>query len=731
MCYACLARNEVTSWASFGHETGEWTPNETFWGASGGTPISISNDYRAAVFAASMAAGEPFFAGAYDWISNNVSGAPLGTFSVLQYVYPGGRLGNVKYHTPTGLDHDVLALFSGSQWGIDTIRYGFPDSRSDYQWINPSASGYKPLSFNNEQAARHILEGWSPNGGGPRMGITSVEGITNLSFDYAGRGGADIQISGFNPGSIINRSHAYYPGVAGYGGDTWIRSEADLPGGAGYFGMLHELGHALGLKHPHDSGGRVPKMSAAHDSPEYTVMSYGTFYDRPQTFMQYDVAALQAMYGADFTQNGGNTVYRWTPGSGETFVNGRGQGATAKNKIILTIWDGGGIDTYDFSAYSENAVIDLAPGGTSRFSTAQLAQKSSSEYAKGNVYNALQYTGDLRSLIENAIGGSGHDRIDGNTANNTLTGGSGNDTVNGGTGHDKVLGGLGNDSVRGGEGYDALYGEAGSDWIAGESGNDVVEGGDGDDIVGGQDGNDTVYGGNGNDQVWGGGGHDTMRGGDGSDALYGEAGEDWIAGEGGNDFVDGSNGNDIVGGQDGNDTVHGGSGYDQVWGGGGNDVMRGGEDQDWLYGEAGDDWIAGESGSDAVEGNDGNDIVGGQDGNDTVAGGVGNDEMWGGAGRDLFVFNTALNGLYNVDQVKDFNVAEDQIRLDRAIFSGFGATVSFTKGPAAAASGAQVIYNGITGELFYDADGVGQAAQQIKFAVLSAGLALTSANFVL
>jgi serralysin len=688
-----------------------------------------------------MAAGAPIFSSvfnwiesqynkAYDWVSKNVSAAPLSLFSALEYQYPQGRSGAVKYYTPKDLDPDVLALFSGSQWGIDVVRYSLPDSRGDYQWFNPSADGFRPLNFDSEQAIRHILEGWSPYAGGPRMGIASVEGVTNLRLEYAGRNGAEIQVAGFNPNNTINRSHGYYPGVPAYGGDTWLEYDSGLPGSWEYFNTMHELGHVLGLKHPHDTGGRAPKMSAAHDSPEYTVMSYGGYRDRPQTFMQHDIAALQAMYGADFTENSGNTTYRWSPNAGQTFVNGYGQGATAKNKIFLTIWDGGGIDTYDFSAYSDDAVIDLAPGGTSRFSMAQLAQKSTDVYAKGNVYNAFQYKGDARSLIENVIAGSGNDRIDGNTANNTLTGGAGNDTINGAAGHDKVLGGIGNDSVRGGEGYDALYGEAGNDWIAGEGGNDYVEGGDGDDIVGGQDGNDTVYGGAGNDQVWGGGGQDTMRGGDGYDALYGEAGDDWIAGESGNDLVDGSAGNDIVGGQDGNDTVYGGAGYDQVWGGAGDDVMRGGDDYDWLYGEAGDDWIAGEAGNDYVEGNDGNDIVGGQDGNDTIGGGAGNDEMWGGAGRDLFVFNAALNSINNVDQIKDFSVAEDQIKLDRTIFSALGSTVSLAKGASANSWGPQVVYNSATGELFYDADGAGQVAQ-IKFAVLSAGLALTSANFIL
>jgi serralysin len=151
----------------------------------------------------------------------------------------------VRFAIPWTADPDVKALFSASQWSNQTITYSFPDSRGDYQWINPSADGYRPLSFDTEQAIRYALEGYSPYAGGPKMALTSVEGITNLSLNYAGRGNATLQIAGFEPGSVINRSHGYYPGVPSYGGDTWLVFKSGLPGGYGHFVALHELGHAL------------------------------------------------------------------------------------------------------------------------------------------------------------------------------------------------------------------------------------------------------------------------------------------------------------------------------------------------------------------------------------------------------------------------------------------------------------------------------------------------------
>ena len=70
--------------------------------------------------------------------------------------------------------------------------------------------------------------------------------------------------------------------------------------------MLHETGHALGLKHPHEASGSFGAMPLDHDSLEYTVMSYRSYVGAsttsgytnasdsyPQTLMMYDIAAIQ------------------------------------------------------------------------------------------------------------------------------------------------------------------------------------------------------------------------------------------------------------------------------------------------------------------------------------------------------------------------------------------------------------------------------------------------------
>jgi serralysin len=117
---------------------------------------------------------------------------------------------------------------------------------------------------------------------------------------------------------------------------------------------------------------------------EFTVTTYRSYigaghvlenetYGYAQTFMMDDIAALQHLYGANFTTNGDNTVYRWSPTTGQAFINGVGQVMPIANRIFMTLWDGGGTDTYNLSNYKSDLSIDLRPGAWSIVSEQQLA----------------------------------------------------------------------------------------------------------------------------------------------------------------------------------------------------------------------------------------------------------------------------------------------------------------------------------------------------------------------
>src|SRR5262245_6826719 len=82
--------------------------------------------------------------------------------------------------------------------------------------------------------------------------------------------------------------------------------------------------------------------------------------------------------------------------------------------------------------------IRRLPGGWSVTSQQQLASLGDGEFSRGNVFNALQFRGDPRSLIEDAIGGSGNDLLAGNAADNAIRGASGQDYILGRDGHASI-----------------------------------------------------------------------------------------------------------------------------------------------------------------------------------------------------------------------------------------------------------------------------------------------------
>ena len=127
-------------------------------------------------------------------------------------------------------------------------------------------------------------------------------------------------------------------------------------------------------------------------------------------------------------------------------------------------------------------------------------------------------------------------------------------------------------------------------------------------------------------------------------------------------------------------------------------------------------------------------LTGGAGGNDILQGRFGNDTLVGGTHRDILMFNTALNPTRNVDTIKDFSVLNDTIRLDNAIFSALTKTgplaaSAFHVGAAAHDGNDHIIHNRATGALIYDFNG-DDPGGAVRFAMLTQGLALTRADFV-
>lgn len=468
--------------------------------------------------------------------------------------------GHTTYDVVESGDARIDGLLQTRAWDDAVVRFSFPVSDDEYgNYAYDEDDGLIGATAAMQNAARFALDlnfGPAANNG------FAVEGFTNLRVSETANTGAHLRYAQTEDDPFGNgTAWAYYPSTSAAGGDIWFHTlnydyTAPQAGNYAHLTLLHETGHALGLDHAH-SGGPFGTVPASYDAMEYTVMTYRSFlgggttgytnetWGYAQSFMMLDIAALQHMYGADFTTNSDDTTYRWTPGSGVTSVNGRAAIDPGDNRIFATIWDGGGTDTYDLSAYASSLWIDLTPGATSRFDDAQLARLGAGAYASGNIYNALLYQGDTRSLIENALGGSADDRIGGNLADNGLTGGAGNDRLMGRQGHDTLTGDSGDDTLIGGSGNDTLRGGTGSDQLHGQAGSDRLHGHAGSDVLFGDRGEDRMLGGSGSDIIWGGDHDDRLIGQGGDDALFGDAGDDVLIGGSGSDNLTGGSGADI------------------------------------------------------------------------------------------------------------------------------------------------------------------------------------------
>ncbi len=256
--------------------------------------------------------------------------------------------------------------------------------------------------------------------------------------------------------------------------------------------------------------------------------------------------------------------------------------------------------------------------------------------------------GDTLVEIENIIGSSSGDLLNGDQGNNVLDGGDGDDTINGGAGADTLIGGNGADTLNyvgsgavtvnlalntanGGEatgdiisGFENVTGSGSNDSITGDAGNNILDGIGGDDFLNGGIGNDTLKGGEGNDTLLGGAGNDSLNGGNGIDTVSyagsaavsvnlalntasgGDAAGDTFSSV---ENIIGSTANDTLTGDANANMLNGGTGADSLSGGAGNDTLIGGDNNDTLNGGTGDDVMSGDAGDDKYYVDSVNDLI--------------------------------------------------------------------------------------------------------------------------
>ncbi|MFI3154864.1 MAG: M10 family metallopeptidase C-terminal domain-containing protein [Methylococcaceae bacterium] len=674
---------------------------------------------------------------------------------------------------------------------------------SYYSTSGFSTAGFKPFSTQQKQAVSDVLASYAdviqlsftevPTSGSMSFGLNTQSGSSGFgffpSFGYSALGDTIASVN-----------------VTNLAGDIWINGSKSwtandfLLGGSGYGTLVHEIGHALGLKHPFEaSTGDAHILDASLNNTQYTVMAYarhphglyrtvtettpGSYtwsykVILPETLMPLDIQALQYLYGANTSFHAADDTY--------TFDTSR--------PFIKTLYDAGGNDTISVANFSLDCVIDLTDGHYSSISIPSDALPQGATEPNSGIYDGTDNLAiAFGSIIENAIGGTGNDRLIGNAVANILNGGAGADTMLGGDGSDIYYVDNKGDVV-------TETSAAGTDLVNSYLGNytlgaNIENGGilaAGAANLTGNGLDNTLYAGAGNNILNGGAHIDTVSyvsagaavtvslvstsaqatGGSGSDTLLnienliGSSYNDSLIGNTGNNLLDGGLGNDTLAGGQGNDTYMINVTADRVkeLAGQGTDIIRstmsysladtdgngsnGGNVEDLtLMGSAAingtgnslNNTLTGNSAANILLGNAGNDqLVGGGDA-DQLTGGVGADLLSGGSGADRFMFlNVSESGPDSAgrDTITDFKASEG----DKIDFSAIDANTgvagnnafnSLQQGAAFSGSFAGVasLYFDQTAKILYANN---DADAQADFSILLTGVAGVSlGHFIL
>lgn len=321
-------------------------------------------------------------------------------------------------------------LYEGPESGVREVT---PEVKNNVRNIMRTLSQYIPINFVE-------VPDRPPNVG--RIRIMFSNGPAGLSLDG-------------NVYAYVAEFPSDAPGT-GRAGDIHLNPDRSLvdfnagPGSFAYTVLLHEIGHALGLKHPFQGLYQLPP---GKDNNTNTVMTYNFF---PSSYngsfnitpMAYDIRALQYLYGTT-NYNQGDTVYTFDINNfiGPNQRDGR-------NSFKQTIWDSGGTDTLNFAALPAiqgGYYFNMNEGGQN---TTQFALNGSTY----TIFNPAPEQPDIPvltdsfgttiafgTLIENLFGSQGDDEIIGNDLANNIAGGPGNDSITSGRGADILTGGDGSD----------------------------------------------------------------------------------------------------------------------------------------------------------------------------------------------------------------------------------------------------------------------------------------------
>jgi hypothetical protein len=271
----------------------------------------------------------------------------------------------------SGLNHIDALLDTGPDWNYltpagNTLYYTF----SVLSGNEAGQTGQEGFTLAQQVAARTAFDYISK--------LTGIQFVETVNGTDAQIHLCNTDLQGSNVTGLCSWHSSYtYSGtnVVSYEADAyvyldnveWFSQNHNLnPGGYGYETLLHELGHALGLKHPFDDSIHLP---ASQDNTNNTLMSYTSVGGAHSTYSQYDIAALNWLYGTDGLGGAlginSTTGARYLTGtSGTDTLTGTAANDTLEGDGGNDMIDGGsGTDTAVFRGVRSNYAISALSNG--------------------------------------------------------------------------------------------------------------------------------------------------------------------------------------------------------------------------------------------------------------------------------------------------------------------------------------------------------------------------------
>ena len=293
----------------------------------------------------------------------------------------------------SGLNYIDALLDTGPDWNYLTTSAGTPVTTLTYTFS--VAVGNEDAASAQANFTGSVQAFSASQQDATRTALAYITKLTGIQFVETSDGNAaqihmaDVNLITSNVTGLCSWHSSYgYSGTQlnSYDADAyvyldnveWNFQNANLtPGGEGYQTLLHELGHALGLKHPFDDSINLP---ASQDNTSNTLMSYTEAGGPYSSYRQDDIAALMWLYGDDGLR--GNLGINSTTGA-HYLVGTNGAdvitGTSADDKLEgdggNDMIDGGaGIDTAVFRGVRSNYTFSALSGGN-----LQVASKDGSD----------------------------------------------------------------------------------------------------------------------------------------------------------------------------------------------------------------------------------------------------------------------------------------------------------------------------------------------------------------